>query len=82
MVARDSAGLAQGPKGSKKTRQVALTQMLRQGLGLPSDLCSIGLCFVLVLGIELRTLLMLGKNSSTELYPKHRGVLEYHSCPL
>lgn len=41
-------------------------------MGLASDPCPTGLCFILVLGLELGTLLLLGKNSSTELHPKHR----------
>lgn len=95
MVARDGVGLAQGPRGSRKTRQVALLQMLRQDTGLAGDPCATGLCSESVLGVELRTLLMLGKNSSSELHPKHRGSLgrlpptpggdaawSTHSCPL
>lgn len=45
-------------------------------MGLASDPCPTGLCFILVLGLELGTLLLLGKNSSTELHPKHRGFFE------
>lgn len=65
-----------GPIRSRKTKQVVLAQMLRQGTGLASDPYFTGLCFVLVLGVELGTLLLLGKNSSTGLHPKHRGVFE------
>lgn len=75
MVARGSTGFAQGPKGSRKTRQVAFAQMLRQGTRLASDPCPTGLCFVLVLGVELGTLVILGKSSPAELHPNHRGAL-------
>lgn len=75
-MARGGAGLTRGPIRSRKTRQVVLAQMLRQGTGLASDPYFTGLCFVLVLGVELGTLLLLGKNSSTGLHPKHRGVFE------
>lgn len=37
MVARDRAGLAQGPVGARKSGHIALTQMLRHGTGLASD---------------------------------------------
>lgn len=55
--------LLRGQQGSRKIGQAVLTQMLRHGTGLASDLSPTGLCFVLVLGIECKTLVVLGKNS-------------------
>lgn len=54
MVARDRAGLAQGPVGARKSGHIALTQMLRHGTRLASDPSAPGWCFVLVLGVELK----------------------------